>query len=154
MNESSHPPAGRTYEQFVPGETFVTAERTIRDEDIRAFAELSGDHNRLHLDDDYARRGPFGQRIGHGLLGAAIATGLFFDLKLINETVIAFRELDWKFSLPLLIGDRIHAEATVETVKPFARLGGGLVVLRVRLLNQDGKAIQTGAWSVLIRGQG
>ena len=46
------------------------AERTfaITDEAVRAFADVSGDHNPVHLDDDYARKTIFRGRVAHGML--------------------------------------------------------------------------------------
>jgi 3-hydroxybutyryl-CoA dehydratase len=46
--------------------------RTITDEDIRAFAQASGDTNSIHLDDAYAASTPFGRRIAHGMLTASL----------------------------------------------------------------------------------
>jgi 3-hydroxybutyryl-CoA dehydratase len=56
-----------------------SAERVfaITDAAVRAFAEVSGDHNPVHLDDDYARRTVFRGRVAHGmLLGAHISAVL------------------------------------------------------------------------------
>jgi 3-hydroxybutyryl-CoA dehydratase len=53
----------------------------ITDASVRAFAEVSGDHNPLHLDDDYARKTVFRGRVAHGmLLGAHISAMLGDDL--------------------------------------------------------------------------
>jgi 3-hydroxybutyryl-CoA dehydratase len=50
---------------------------TITDESVRAFAAVSGDHNPLHLDEDYARKTVFRGRVAHGmLLGAHISAVL------------------------------------------------------------------------------
>ena len=60
-----------------------SAERlfAITDEAVRAFAEVSGDHNPVHLDDDYAKRTVFRGRVAHGmLLGAHISAVLGEDL--------------------------------------------------------------------------
>jgi acyl dehydratase len=63
---------------------------------------------------------------------------------------LAFRELAWKFSAPIFIGDTIHLEATVAERKAMRRLGGGAVTMDVKLKNQDGKVTQRGQWVVLI----
>jgi acyl dehydratase len=65
-------------------------------------------------------------------------------------TVLAFRGLDMKFSLPVFIGDTLHSELTVREKKDAARLGGGMVTIEVKILNQQGKAVQSGTWTVLI----
>ena len=41
-------------------------DRQITDDLVRAFAELSGDHNPIHLDEEFAKRTRFGRRIAHG----------------------------------------------------------------------------------------
>lgn len=56
------------------GET-ATHEIRITDETIDAFAELSGDENRIHLDDEYAAETMFGGRVAHGVLSAAVVSG-------------------------------------------------------------------------------
>jgi 3-hydroxybutyryl-CoA dehydratase len=60
-----------------------SAERVfaITDDSVRAFADVSGDHNPVHLDDDYARHTLFRGRVAHGmLLGAHISAVLGADL--------------------------------------------------------------------------
>ncbi len=46
--------------------------------------------------------------------------------------------------------DTIHVKATCKEKKPMARLGGGLVVFDVCVINQDGKIVQRGDWQVLV----
>lgn len=79
-----------------------------------------------------------------------MATGLSAQLGFIEGTVLAFRELTWKFSLPTFIGDTIHVRATVAQLKPMRRLGGGSVTLDVQVINQEAKVVQRGQWVVLI----
>jgi len=102
------------------------------------------------VDAEYARDTVFGQRVVHGLLALSIATGLTTRLGFIEGTVLAFRELTWKFSLPIFFGDTIHVKATVAELKAMPRLGGGAVTLDVQIINQDGKAVQRGQWVVLM----
>jgi acyl dehydratase len=143
-------PRGRYFEEFEIGEVVVSAGRTITEADIVNFAGVSGDFTQIHTDAEYARQGAFGQRVAHGLLGLAIATGLTAQLGLIEGTVLAFRELTWKFSLPIFIGDTIHVKATVAECKAMRRLGGGAVTLDVQVINQDDKVVQRGKWVVLM----
>jgi acyl dehydratase len=105
----------------------------------------------MHTDAEYMRGHMFGQRVAHGLLVLSIAGGLAFQLGIVDGTVLAFREVDeWKFSLPTLIGDTVHAEMEVTELKPAARLGGGLVTLKTRVFNQKGEVCQRGNWTMLI----
>ena len=145
---------GLFFEEFEPGQTIVSPGRTITEADVVSFAALSGDWNAIHTDAVYAATQPFGQRVAHGLLIMAITSGLADRLGFLEGTALAFREIgDWKFSLPVYIGDTIHLRATVTETKAMARLGGGLVSLKVEVVNQEDKVVQRGTWSVLIKGQ-
>jgi len=143
-------PRGRYFEEFQVGFSVASAGRTITETDVVSFAGLSGDYNQIHTDAEFARQGMFGQRVAHGLLGLAVASGLVAQLGFIEGTVLAFRELTWKFSSPIFIGDTIHVEATVAELKPMRRLGGGAVTLDVRVVNQEDKVVQRGKWVALM----
>ena len=143
-------PRGRYFEEFQVGDIVVTAGRTITEADVVMFAGLTGDYNQLHTDAEFARQSMFGQRVAHGLLGLSIALGMATRLGFIEGTVLAFRELTWKFSLPILIGDTIHVKATVSALKALPRLGGGSVTLDVQVINQQDKVVQRGEWVALM----
>lgn len=144
------PPRGRFFEDLPPGTTVVTPGRTVTETDLVNFAGLSGDYNQIHINAEYARQGPFGQRVVYGLLGLSMATGLLAQLGFIAETALAFRDLTWKFSLPIFIGDTIHVKATVREARLIPRLKAGMVTLAVEIINQNGDTVQSGAWNVLI----
>ena len=143
-------PRGRYFEEFQVGDVVVTSGRTVTEADVVMFAGLTGDYNQLHTDAEFARQGMFGQRVAHGLLGLSIALGLVTQLGSIEGTVLAFRELTWKFSLPIFIGDTIHVKATVSALKAMPRLGGGSVTLDVQVINQQDKVVQRGEWVALM----
>jgi acyl dehydratase len=154
MNEGQPLAAGKGlyFEEFEPGQSITSMGRTITEADVVGFAALTGDWTTIHTDAEYAARQPFGQRVAHGLLGLSVASALATRLGFIEETVLAFREIgSWKFSLPIYFGDTIHMRATVTETKPMRRLGGGLVVFKVEILNQDDKVVQRGTWSLLIK---
>jgi acyl dehydratase len=150
MMPETYLPRGRYFEEFQIGDTVVSAGRTITEADVVAFAGLSGDYTQIHTDSQYASQGMFGQRVAHGLLGLAVATGLAAQRGFIEGTVLAFRELNWKFSLPIFFGDTIRVKATVAELRPMRRLGGGAVTFEVQVLNQEDKVTQRGEWVVLI----
>ena len=142
---------GLYFEEFNVGDTVSSAARTITEADIVSFAALSGDWNAIHVDAEFAKGSMFGERIAHGLLGLSIASGLAVRLGFIEDTVIAFMGLDWKFRAPIKIGDTIHMLAQIAEKKPMPRLGGGLVTLNVEVLNQRGETTQKGTWSMLMK---
>jgi len=105
----------------------------------------------MHTDAEYAKTGMFGQRVAHGLLVLSIASGLAVRLGFMEETVLAFRELTWKFSRPVMIGDTVRLRVVVRQRKAMRRLGGGAVVFDVSVLNQRDEVVQRGQWSVLVK---
>ena len=116
----------------------ATRERTITDDDIVRFAEVSGDRNPVHLDADYAARSPFGQRIAHGfLIGSLISAAIGMDLPgpgsiYLGQTL--------KFVAPVHIGDTVTV--SVEVIK--VREDKGLITLRTDCTNQNGALVITG----------
>jgi acyl dehydratase len=151
MADNLHRPRGRFFEEFEVGQTVVTAGRTITESDIVRFAGLSGDYNQIHTDAAYASQGMFGERIAHGLLVLSVASGLAVQTGIIEGTVLAFRELEWKFSRPGMIGDTVHAQIEVEETKALPRLGGGNVVMKVNVLNQNDEILHRGRWTMLVK---
>lgn len=148
---ATYQPRGRYFEEFAEGETVVTAGRTVTEGDIVRFAGLSGDFNQIHTDAAFAAQDTFGQRVAHGLLVLSIATGLAVQTGFIEGTVLAFRELEWKFSRPVFIGDTVHVQIEVTTLKAIPRLGGGNVTMKASVLNQDGEVVHRGHWMMLVK---
>ena len=143
-------PRGNYFEEFEMGDTVESVGRTITETDIVTFAGLSGDYNQLHTDAEFAKGTIFGERVAHGLLGLAIASGLAQRLGFIEGTAQAFRELGWKFRGAILIGDTIRARFVVCEKKKMRRLGGGLVTFDAVILNQRDEIVQKGKWKILI----
>lgn len=142
---------GMHFEEFEAGLEIQTASRTITETDIVNFAGLSGDFNFIHTDAEASKATPFGARVAHGMLVASIATGLAVQQGFIDGTTLAFRELTWKFTRPVFIGDTVRTEITVTDTKPMARLGGGLVTLEARVVNQKDEVVHKGEWKMLIK---
>jgi acyl dehydratase len=125
------------------GDTFSTT-REITDELIRAFAELSGDHNPIHLDEEFAANTRFGRRIAHGMLsGAFISAVLGYEFQ---ERKIVYLSQTMKFTAPVFIGDRITTTATVARI----REDKGIVVLDTICTNQNGEVTLKGEAVVMI----
>ena len=151
MTEVTYKPRGLFFEDFEIGLSLATAGRTITESDIVRFAGLSGDFNQIHTDAAYAAAGPFEKRVAHGLLVQSIATGLAVQSGFIEGTVLAFREITCKFSLAVFIGDTVHVKLEIVEKKALPRLGGGQIVMKFRVLNQDDKAVQRGRWVMLVQ---
>lgn len=109
--------------------------KTLTEEDIRAFAEASGDTNRLHLDGEFAAKTRFGERIAHGtLVSGTISAAL---ARLPGLTIYLSQELS--FLGPVSIGDRITAECAV-----IEQLGENKFRLSTRVTDGDGEAVIDG----------
>lgn len=142
---------GMWFEQFEVGQRIITPARTITESDIVTFAGLSGDYNQIHTDAEFSSRSPFGKRVAHGLLVLSIASGLAMRTGVLEGTVIAFREINnWKFSLPVFIGDTVHVELNIVETKPIPRLGGGSIIIELNVRNQHDEVTMKGSWSALV----
>lgn len=142
---------GLHFDEFEVGDAVESVGRTITETDIVNFAALSGDWNLIHSDAEYARTSLFGQRVAHGLLVLSIASGLAVRLGFMEDTVLAFRGLEWKFSMGVFAGDTIRLRVTVDAKKPMPRLGGGLVNFKLEVLNQRNEVVQRGTWEMLCK---
>jgi acyl dehydratase len=138
------------FEDYQLNEEFSSQERIISEEDIIEFARLTDDYNPIHLDPQYARNSIYEKRIAHGMLGLSVISGLAFSLGLSEKTTLAFRALEWKFREPIYIGDSIRAVFKVNKKRIITNQQGGLIIFKVRALNQSERLIQTGKWSLII----
>ena len=142
---------GLYFEDFSVGQNVVTEKRTITENDIMSFAELSGDDNRIHTDPEFSKTTMFGKQVAHGLLGLAVASGLAWKTGILDGTVIAFREVnEWKFIKPVFIGDTIYVEMEVRETKALPRIGGGSVTITLEVKKEDGEVCHRGLWTVLM----
>ncbi len=146
-------PMGLFFEDYVVGQTMITRGRTITEADIVQFGSLTGDFNPMHFDADMMQDHMLGQRVAHGMLTVSYAVGQAYQLGFMEQTVLAFRAIEMKFSQPVYIGDTMHVELKVAELKEARRLGGGIVTLDVRIVNQTGKAVQKGTWTGLMASQ-
>ncbi len=143
-------PRGLYFEDFEIGETRTTLGRTITEADLANFAGVSGDFNPLHMDAEYAATAQFGQRIAHGILGLAVATGQAFSMGFLEGTIIAFTDLSWKFRAPIYIGDTIQTVSKVSKKRAMPAAGGGFISFDIKIVNQKDETVQKGTWTALI----
>lgn len=143
-------PLGYYFDEIELGKTFVTRGRTVTETDIVQFAALTGDYNPMHTNAEYMKSHAMGQRVAHGMLTLSYIVGQLYQLGFMERTVLAFRGLEMKFSLPVFIGDTIHARISIIDKKEMRRLGGGNVVAEVKILNQNGKTVQSGTMELLL----
>jgi 3-hydroxybutyryl-CoA dehydratase len=117
--------------------------KTITDEDVRVFADLTGDHNPVHLDDRYASGTRFKRRVAHGMLTASLISSVLSN-KLPGEGTVYLSQ-SLKFVAPVYLDDTVTARVTVTSIredKPIA-------TLETVCLNQDGELLVKGEAVVL-----
>jgi 3-hydroxybutyryl-CoA dehydratase len=123
--------------KFKVGDSFSRS-REVTDELVRAFAEVSGDHNPIHLDDEFAKTTRFGRRIAHGMLsGAFISAVLGYEL---SERKIVYLSQTMRFTAPVYIGDTVTTTATVKGI----REDKNIVTMDTVCANQNGETVVTG----------
>ncbi len=120
----------------------VSISKTISDNDIRTFAEISGDHNPVHLDDAYAANTLFGRRIAHGILTASLISNAIANHLPGPGTLYLGQTL--KFLAPTFPGDTITATITVTAV----REDKPILTLQTVCKNQNGQTVIEGEATV------
>ena len=127
------------------GDSFSIS-REVTDELVRKFAEVSGDFNPIHLDDEFAAKTRFGKRIAHGILsGAFISAVLGNELK--GHTVVYLSQT-LKFTAPVFIGDTVTTTSTITKI----REDKNIVTLENRCSNQSGETVVRGESMLMILG--
>lgn len=125
------------------GQQFSTS-REVTDELVRRFAEVSGDYNPIHLDEEFAKTTRFGRRIAHGMLSGAFISAVlgneFKDMK------IVYLSQTMKFTAPVFIGDTVTATATITAI----REDKNIVTLETVCTNQNGDILVKGESAVMI----
>lgn len=118
--------------------------RTISDADIRAFADTTGDHNPVHLDDDFAATTRFGRRIAHGMLTASLISAVIAN-KLPGQGSIYLSQ-NLQFVAPVFPGDEVTARVTVTAVRD----DKPIVKLQTTCTNQRDEIVIKGEATVLV----
>lgn len=129
-----------TYDRTRPLETGDSAwmRKRISDQDVRTFAEISGDHNPIHLDDDYAATSVFGRRIAHGTLSVALISAVL-GMLLPGPGAIYLAQ-NTSFRAPVFIDDEIIARVSVVKYRPDKRIA----TLKTDVYNQRDELVLEG----------
>jgi acyl dehydratase len=142
---------GLTFEQFNLNDVFKSQSRTVTETDVVNFAGLSGDFNPLHTDAEFGKTTPFGERIAHGMLIAAMATGMSNWTGVFEGTTIALMEQLIQYKGAVKFGDTIHLELKVIEKKETSKPDRGVVIFETHVCNQDGKAVIEGKWTLMMK---
>lgn len=128
---------GLTIEELTVGQSYETS-FVITAELIEGFAEVTGDHNPIHLDESYASKSIFKQRVAQGMLQAGFLSGILGCHFPGVGTIYLSQTL--KFIKPVFIKDQITLRLEVlEIISEKNR-----VRLETLFTNQNGEAVITG----------
>jgi 3-hydroxybutyryl-CoA dehydratase len=119
--------------------------KAVTDQDIVAFANVTGDVNPLHLDEGYASKTRFKGRIAHGMLSAGYISAAL-GTKLAPNAVVVYMSQQLRFQRPVKIGDTITANCEVTAIQPERRF----VTVKTDCVNQAGEEVVTGEAMVLL----
>ncbi|MDR9365223.1 MAG: MaoC/PaaZ C-terminal domain-containing protein [Balneolaceae bacterium] len=111
--ESDTHPFKKYFEELEVGESLTTEKRTITNEDITEFADLTGDHFYAHADDESVKESLFGERVAHGYLVLSITAGLFVHPDP-GPVLLNYGLEDLRFTAPVAPGDTIQAKLIVK----------------------------------------
>ncbi len=140
------------YEDLSVGQKFTTPGRTVTEADVVGFAALSGDWNQIHTDAEFAGDTAYGQRVVHGLFGLSMMIGLFERLGIFSGSAIAMLGIrDWRFTAPIFIGDTLHGEMEIVSLRLTSKGDRGIVDRHYSLVNQRGEVTQEGDIGLMIR---
>jgi 3-hydroxybutyryl-CoA dehydratase len=122
----------------------ATLAKTFSHQDVVAFAELSGDHNPVHLNDEFAAGTRFGRRIVHGMLAGSLISAILGTRLPGPGSIYLSQTLE--FRGPVYIGDTVTATVEVIAVREEKRL----VTLKTTCTNQGLKIVIDGQAVVLL----
>ena len=134
-------------EEQIPSDRFVgyKASETIKitDKMVRQFAEMSGDNNPIHLDDEYAKTTRFKRRIAHGMILGALVS------RLLNEKIGSggiYLSQTLKFKNPVYIDDDITFEFEVTKLHSSRGLG----IIETNAKNSSGEYVLKGEATIMM----
>jgi acyl dehydratase len=124
----------RFFEELETGSFRETTGRTVTETDIVLHAGQTGDFFPHHMDAEWCKTQPFGQRMAHGTLIFSIAVGM--TASVINEVAMTYGYERLRFLKPVFIGDTIRVTVTIRDKKDHKKPGYGLVTELVEAFNQ------------------
>ncbi|WP_104126219.1 MaoC/PaaZ C-terminal domain-containing protein [Cryobacterium sp. Y57] len=141
----------KPFEDIKVADISTTDSRTITEDYVRAFGELTGDKHPLHMNPQYARDTRFGKQIAHGALMISTLLGL---VEMHPSYLLCFYSLDnVKFKAPSYFGDSVSVVCEILAVDPRKDGDSAIVTSAAKLINHDGVVVLTGDFSLLVAGR-
>lgn len=117
--------------------------KTVTEQDVYAFAGITGDFNPVHVDEEYARTTRFKGRVAHGMLAAGMISTVLGTILPGRGTIYLGQEL--RFTAPVRFGDTLTVRVEVLDVREDKRI----VTLRTVVANQEGTTVIDGKATVM-----
>jgi acyl dehydratase len=128
------------FEDYEVGHARLTSGRTITETDFVVHAGHTGDFFPHHIDSEFAKTTPFGQRIAHGTMIFSIGVGL--TASLINPVAFSYGYDKLRFVRPVFIGDTIRTRVTISAKEDDSkRPNAGRIVERCEVINQRDEVV-------------
>ena len=118
--------------------------RTVTESDVSTFAELIGDRNPIHTDEEYARKSRFGRRVAQGAFTGGLIAAVLGNHLPGPGTIYLSQQLE--FLAPVYIGDTITAVVEVTSWRPEKRI----ISFKTDAYNQEEKQVVTGKSVLLV----
>ena len=135
--------AGLYYEEFTVGRVFDHAwTRTVTEMDNVLFSSLTMNVQPLHLDEEFASKTEFGQRIVNSLFTLGLMIGITVNDTTLGTTVANLGMTDVRFPKPVFHGDTLRAHTKVVSLRESkSRPTAGIVEFEHTALKQTGDAV-------------
>ena len=128
------------FEDYKLGDERTTLGRTITETDIVMHAMHTGDFYPHHVDAEFAKKGPFGQRIAQ--FSCTFSIGIALTAEVVNKRAFTYGFERLRFPNPVFIGDTIHTKVTIKEKKDDPkRPQYGQVVEACEIINQNDKVV-------------
>lgn len=142
------------WEDFTPGQEFVTPTRTVAEKDLRVFSEVSGDRFPLHIDQEFASKSRFGKCIAQGALVFSLSIGMMTSRLVLDDSLIALYGVDrLRFTTPVFPGDTLTMTKKVLKCAPVTR-DSGMVSFESTVRNERGEVVLVYMNQLLLRRRG
>jgi len=132
------------YEDIKVGDVY-SFKKTLNKQDVLNFAKLTGDHNKLHVDETFGKKSKFKQNISHGMLAGSLFSTIIGmhcpgeDGFYISQTL--------NFKMPIFYGDKLLVKGTVINKNDSIKM----ITLKTEILKENKVAISGEAKAMVLK---
>jgi len=133
---------GLTWEQLSPGQRFRTLNRSITETDLVLFTGVTGMLEVIFTDRTFSDKGAIEGQFVPAALTYSLIEGLLCQ-SMIQGTGLALLELKQQIRAPVRVGDTVHGEIEIVSVRPTSKGNRGIVVSTIDVKNQRDEVVIT-----------